>query len=166
MMASMRDGGGARFPFLGFALLCFGLSCSTGELQADEAKVLPVPRVMIYPGDIIKDEWVIERDVAPAAGASRAAIALSRADIVGKRAKRSLLPGGPVPLNALATPALVTKGAKVRIIFQQGGLSITAHGTALQAGALGEFISVRNLDSGLTISGQVEPDGSVRVGGG
>jgi len=51
-------------------------------------------------------------------------------------------------------------------VFQQSGVSITAFGAALQAGAAGDLVRVRNADSGLTVSGVVQPDGSVRVGDG
>jgi len=68
-------------------------------------------------------------------------------------------------LNAVRDPKTVTNGAKVRLLFEDGGLAITAYGTALQAGSVGEIISVRNLGSGLTVSGAVQADGSIRVGG-
>ncbi len=59
----------------------------------------------------------------------------------------------------------MTNGAKVRVVFEQDGLVIETYAAALQAGGVGEVISVRNLDSGLTISGTIQADGSVRVGG-
>ena len=37
---------------------------------------------------------------------------------------------------------------------------------ALQDGAVGDVIKVRNSDSGVTVSGAVQPDGTVRVSGG
>jgi flagella basal body P-ring formation protein FlgA len=36
----------------------------------------------------------------------------------------------------------------------------------LQDGAVGDVIKVRNSDSGVTVSGAVQPDGTVRVSGG
>jgi flagella basal body P-ring formation protein FlgA len=43
-------------------------------------------------------------------------------------------------------------------------LTIMTFALALEAGAVGDVIKVRNTDSGLTISGTVQPDGSVSVG--
>jgi len=40
-----------------------------------------------------------------------------------------------------------------------------AFGTALQSGSVGALVQVRNLDTGVTITGIVEGDGSVRVSG-
>jgi len=51
-------------------------------------------------------------------------------------------------------------------VFAEGGLMISTYGSALQAGAVGDVIPVRNLESGLTVSGTIEDDGSVRVGNG
>jgi len=51
------------------------------------------------------------------------------------------------------------------LIFEQDGLVIETYAAALQAGSAGDVISVRNIDSGMTISGTVQTDGSVRVGG-
>ena len=47
--------------------------------------------------------------------------------------------------------------------FAGGGLTITAVGTPLQNGSIGDFIPVRNIESGVVISGTVMDDGSVRV---
>ena len=58
----------------------------------------------------------------------------------------------------------MTLGAQVKIVFQQSGVSIVAFGAALQAGAAGELVRIRNADSGAAVSGVVQPDGSVRVG--
>ena len=35
---------------------------------------------------------------------------------------------------------------------------------ALQTGSVGSFIRARNIDSGLIITGRVQPDGSILVG--
>jgi flagellar basal body P-ring formation protein FlgA len=39
-------------------------------------------------------------------------------------------------------------------------------GAALQDGSIGDVVKVRNDDGGVTVSGAVQPDGSVRVSGG
>lgn len=147
-------------------LLLAGLAlCAAGRTSlvlASGATVLPVPTITIYPGDVIKDEWLVDRDFPP--GISAAAMG-TRAAIVGKVARRTLLPGSPVPWNAVVDPRVVANGTKVRLQFEEGALAITAYGTALQAGGAGDVISVRNLASGLMISGTVQADGSVRVGG-
>ena len=61
---------------------------------------------------------------------------------------------------------LVANGAEVKLVYVEGGLLIFTTGAALQDGATGDFVKVRNSDSGVTVSGAVQPDGSVRVSGG
>ncbi len=57
-------------------------------------------------------------------------------------------------------------GAMVRVVFVEGGLTISTYGSALKAGSVGDVIPVRNNESGLTVSGTVEQDGTVRVSDG
>ncbi len=154
----------ARRGLLGIAGLG-GMSCAS-PLLAAELNILPVPSIVIYPGEVIKDNCLVDQDFSAGFAASKLAAIGTRAAIVGKVARRTLLPGSPVPLNAVADPRAVSNGGKVRILFQDGVLAITAYGTALQAGSAGDIISVRNLGSGLTIWGTVQADGSVRAGGG
>ena len=139
---------------------------ASGQLLAADAYMLPVPNITIYPGDTIKDSWLVDRDFSSNTGATHGAVIQSRGAPVGKLARRTLLPGVPIPVNGVTEPRAVSNGGKVRVVFSQDGLEITTYATALQNGGVGDVISVRNLDSGLTISGIVQPDGSVRVGGG
>jgi flagella basal body P-ring formation protein FlgA len=122
----------------------------------------PVPIVTIYPGDTIRDGMLGERDIA---NPDARTIVQSRSEVVGKVARRTLLPGNLIPIIAVEDAKLVANGGQVKVVFQEAGLTITTYGAALQAGKLGDFIKVRNLDSGLIISGTVLEDGSVRVSG-
>lgn len=144
-------------------LTCAWLACASS--LAAESNILPVPSVTIYPGDTIKDSWLVDHDFSTNTP-SHDAVIDSHAALVGKVAKRTLLPGMPIPINAVGEPRAVANGEKVRVVFEQDGLVIETYAAALQSGAVGEVISVRNLDSGLTISGKIQADGSVRVGGG
>lgn len=145
------------------ALTCALLACAPA--RAAQNNVLPVPSVIIYPGDTLKEALLVDRDFSadpPAQGS----VIDSRTALIGKVARRTLLPGLPIPLNAVNEPNAVANGAKVRVIFEQDGLIIETYAAALQSGSVGQVISVRNLDSGMTIAGTIQADGSVRVGGG
>ena len=131
---------------------------------AAAAERRPVPAVTIYPGDVIREEQLADADF-PDAVAS-AAFASNRTMLVGKVARRTLLPGKAIPANAVGEPRLITVGARVKVIYEDAGLNITAYGAALQAGVAGDFVSVRNVESGVTVSGTLAPDGSVHVGPG
>ncbi len=124
---------------------------------------LPVPRQTIHPGDAITPALLIERSF-PKATAQRFAIVMSGQDVVGMEAKRTLLPGQPIPLTAVAAPRLVKRGQPARLVFHERGLYIVAQVEAMQNGGAGDVVKVRNLDSGLTVIGTVQADGSVLVG--
>jgi flagella basal body P-ring formation protein FlgA len=81
-------------------------------------------------------------------------------------ARRTLLPGHAIPLRAIDNPRLVRSGGEVQLVFIEGGLTIVTTGAALQDGAIGDVVKIRNDDSGVTVSGAVQPDGTVRVNGG
>lgn len=126
-------------------------------------RVYPAPAQVIYPGEKIDDAMLA--DVSAANDAPFDAV-VSRADLVGKVARRTLLPGQPISSFAVEAPRAVSVGAQVRLIYRQDGLNIATTAQALQNGYVGQVVQVRNLDSGQVVTGAVQPDGSVRVNGG
>lgn len=140
-------------------LCCTLLVCTTSMSDAGD---LPVPRITVYPGDILRDEHVIEQRFARTA-MPRIAVYETREAIVGKVARRTLLPGQPVPVNAVREPDTISQGKSVLIVFQAGGLTITTQAIPLQSGGIGDLVSLRNPDSGTTVKGIVQADGTVRV---
>jgi flagellar basal body P-ring formation protein FlgA len=133
--------------------------------DAPAATTAPVPRVVIYPGDIIRDDMLMDVAKGDIPGSS-AAMITNREGLVGKMARRTLLPGRAIAPSSVNNPRAVTVGAEVKILYVDGGLTIMASASALQDGAIGDVIKVRNVDSGLTVSGVIQSDGSVRVSGG
>jgi flagellar basal body P-ring formation protein FlgA len=123
---------------------------------------LPVPRAVIYPGDVVSDELLVGRAFI-AHTVARSTIYEVRDALIGKVARRTLLPGQPIPLGAIRDPYLVMQGKTVTVVFEHGGLTITANALALQNGGLGEVVSLRNLDSGAVIKGTVASNGSIRL---
>ena len=118
-------------------LACCALICAS-SLYASESNSMPVPALTIYPGDTIKDAWIVERDFptnfSSNSSQAHSAFITERGAIIGKIARRTLLPGAPIPSNAVAEPKVVLNGAKVKLIFKEGGLMIMTYGAALQAG--------------------------------
>jgi flagella basal body P-ring formation protein FlgA len=124
---------------------------------------IPVPRITLYPGDIIVNEMLVDRKIAP--GSPKAgAVFETREPVLGKVARRTLLAGQPIPVNGIRDPYAITQGSPVLIVFEAEGVLITARGTALQSGGAGDPVSVRNVSSGAIIIGTARADGSVRVG--
>jgi flagella basal body P-ring formation protein FlgA len=124
---------------------------------------LPVPRIAIYPGDPIVPDQLTER-LFDARSVSQTAIFMTPDAVLGKVARRTLLPGKPIPVNALRDAYVVTQGKSAFVVFQSDGLTITGLGVALQSGGVGDVVSLRNADTGTIIRGTVMTDGSVRVG--
>jgi flagella basal body P-ring formation protein FlgA len=136
---------------------------AVSQAAVAEERTLPVPSVTIYPGDTINDSMLKDRTF-PENYRYRTAVIESPRVLAGKMARRTLLPGEPIPMNAVDDPKLVTRGVQTQIMFEEGGLSIMGIGIPLQSGAQGETIQVKNVDSGRIITGRVQPDGRVRIG--
>ncbi|TFV40963.1 flagellar basal body P-ring formation protein FlgA [Bradyrhizobium frederickii] len=132
------------------------------RLAVAEEKRLPVPAVAIRAGELIRDDMITERAFAP----SLLGVAMfieGRQVLVGRMARRALLPGQPIPSNAVEDPWTVARGAMVKVVVEDSGLSIVTYGSAMQSGAAGALIPVRNTDTGVIIRGIVQPDGTVKV---
>ncbi len=120
-----------------------------------------VPTTTIYPGEEITSSKVDEVDVTNPNLAGE--YARTSGEVLGMVAKRTLLPGRTIPPSALRDAFAVTRGSPVRLVFVLGGLSIAATGSPLDNAAVGDVIKVRNVDSGVTVSGTVMADGTVQV---
>lgn len=143
-------------------LLLAGAMLAGGAMAAEEAVKYPVPATTIYPGDVIKDEMIMDRNFAPnIQGAS--AFINDRAVLVGRTARRTLNAGHLIPINGLEDQKVVTRGAVVKVLVEDDGLVIVSYATSLQSASPGMMVQLRNLDTGVTIRGIVQPDGSVRI---
>ncbi len=139
------------------------LAAAASTLAAQDLP-LPVPRTTLYPGDtisadVLSDRLFVERTV------TRGSVIESRDALIGKVTKRTLIPGQPIPVNALRDPYTVIQGKPIMLVFKADGLMITSTAVALQNGVTGDHISVRNADSGLVVKGFVQADGTIRVDG-
>jgi flagellar basal body P-ring formation protein FlgA len=144
------------------AIVAIAAACAAPS--AAQETLAPTPRVVIYPGELIRDDMLA--DDAEAARDGSGPFVESRSLIVGKVARLTLLPGHAIPFAGVSNRKLVANGAEVKLIYSDGGLEIMTTGAALQDGSIGDIVRVRNSDSGVTVSGAVQPDGSVRVSGG
>lgn len=123
---------------------------------------LPVPRTTIYPGDTISADQIMDRAFL-AHTVTRSTVFDSREALIGKVARHRLLPGQPVPVNAIREAYLVNIGKASLVTFEVGGLNITMHAVAMDNGAVGDVVKLRNPDSGVIIQGIVGRDGTVRL---
>lgn len=82
---------------------------------------------------------------------------------IGQALRRVAIAGQPVPLADLGAPFIVQKGARVMMSLSASGLSLSAVGTAMSTGALGDRISVRNPASGALLEAEVTGADQVRI---
>ena len=147
------------------AILALTLAAALAPGANGQVAGAPTPKAVIYPGEVIRDDML--NDATPElARDANGPFVESRAMVVGKVARLTLLPGHAIPFAGVSNRKLVANGTEVRLIYAEGGLTIVTTGAALQDGSSGDMVRVRNSDSGVTVSGIVQPDGSVSVGGG
>ena len=114
---------------------------------------VPVAARRLKRGEVIAEddlEWMLVRTES----VSRNVLADPN-DIVGMSARRSLQPHTPLSSSDIEKPTLVTKGNLVTITLRTPSMLLTAKGKALDSGAMGETIRVRNTKSKLVIDATV-----------
>lgn len=88
---------------------------------------------------------------------------ISPIDAVGQTSRRLLRAGDVLRNSSLSAPILVKRGDAVVMIARQDGIEVSTAGEALDAGAKGAMVRVRNASSGqivrmrVSAAGMVEP---------
>ena len=82
-------------------------------------------------------------------------------DAVGQTSRRMLRAGDVLRNNSLTAPVLVKRGDAVVMIARVEGIEISTAGEALDAGARGAVVRVRNISSGQTLRMRVSAPGTV-----
>lgn len=133
-----------------------------GAVQAAQAQGLAVvPTQTIYPGETLSAAQLEE--VAVTNPNIAGGYARSISEVEGMVSKRTLLPGRTIPVSGLRPPYAINRGANIRLTFTIGSMTISASGTPLTDAAVGDVIKVRNLVSGVIVTGTVLADGTVQV---
>ncbi len=149
------------------ALLCAGVAAAAllpGVAAASgsgSSTMIPALRYTVYPGETITEDMLTMKPLAQTPGAG--SFAADKESVIGKAARRVLLPGQPIPRGALREPLVILQGKTVPLIFQSANITITGIALALESGSVGDIISARNPDSGVVIRGTIQPDGSLRA---
>ena len=131
--------------------------------NSDAPRQVLVPKTTIYPGQTVQAGALMWRRWRGRPDALQG-YAVEMDDVVGQVARRTLVAGRLIATGDVRVPHAVAQGQIVPIVFRSGGIVILGRGVALQAGAAGTIIQVRNLDSSRVITGKIEGNGSVRVG--
>jgi flagellar basal body P-ring formation protein FlgA len=128
-----------------------------------EVHSVTVPRTVIYGGDVIAEDSLVEKSLS-ALELSRSGALARRGDLVGKVARRTLLPGQPIPTGAVRAADVIRQGRPTTAVFEAGGLSISGTVVPLQSAAAGDMLSFQNAESGAVLRGIAQQDGTIRVG--
>ncbi|MDB5556711.1 MAG: flagella basal body P-ring formation protein FlgA [Rhizobium sp.] len=129
--------------------------------MADSLGYAVVPTQIIYPGEEIDSKRLQTVEVTNKNLSGGYARDVS--EVKGLVTTRTLLPGRTIMVSALRQPYTVKRGDKVLLVYDNDGLRITASGTPLADGVVGELIQARNTDTGVILSGTVMPDRTVLV---
>lgn len=84
-----------------------------------------------------------------------------RLALQGMVAAKTILAGRLIYPDLIRRASTIALRQKVDITYVSGALTITMRGEAMETGGAGDSIYVRNLDTGLIVSGVVNADGSV-----
>ncbi|MDX1505714.1 MAG: flagellar basal body P-ring formation chaperone FlgA [Spongiibacter sp.] len=81
----------------------------------------------------------------------------------GFRSRRSIAQGAVLTPNMLEASSVISKGQRVELSSSGSAIQVTMMGIALEDGALGSRIKVKNLSSGKHLEGTVASDNRVRL---
>lgn len=140
-----------------------GEKTNTLEVMAsiDEWKEVPIAKRAVQKGVVITGDDVMMARLN--VGAIPADSALDEKQIIGLETNRDIPFGDVFRKAKLNIPALIVSGAKVTLIYKGQGFEATARGTALEGGAMGQSIRVRNDSSKKVIEGTISDIGLVEV---
>ena len=129
-----------------------------------EMRDIPVPAAVVYAGDQIVQGMLVDKQFSVPDAAAKNYVLL-RLQVEGLYAKRTLLPGKPIPLAYVKLKDSVVQGVLTKATFEMNGLVISTFLIPLQSGVEGQLIDARNPEYGRTIKALVKSDGSLQVGG-
>lgn len=113
----------------------------------------PITARNIRAGTIVAADDVAATDVT-----SPEAIAL-----IGRQARITIYAGRPMRESDFGTPYVIARNQLVTLVFRRAALSIEAEGRALGQGGVGDTLRVLNIASRTTVTGAIQPDGTVSV---
>lgn len=145
-----------------FAVRCPGAGASRQEyiVRARITASVVVAATPIAANEVLTDSHVTvgQRDIT-----SITDPVISPIDAVGQTSRRLLRAGDVLRNSSLSAPVLVKRGDAVVMIARQDGIEVSTAGEALDTGAKGALVRVRNASSGqvvrmrVTAPGMVEP---------
>lgn len=131
------------------------------SVNYDEWREAPIARRTLPRGSIVMPEDTAMARLNVKALPKDASLDASR--VLGLKVTQDVLAGDVFRSSALLVPPIVASGDKVSMVIRSGPLEATATGVALDAGARGDLIKVRNEASKKIIQAVVIEPGQVEV---
>jgi len=109
---------------------------------------------------VSKDDVVVERIPRRMANLR---FVVTPEKIIGLAARRNLRARVPLTATDFTPPMMVQRGEMVTIVYEAPGLTLTARGKALEAGAENDMINVLNSQSNRIVRARITAHGKVAV---
>ncbi|KAB2926495.1 MAG: flagellar basal body P-ring formation protein FlgA [Dechloromonas sp.] len=84
-------------------------------------------------------------------------------EAIGKTLRNALAAGQPLRSDQLVAPTVIRQGQTVRVISRGTGFAVSGEGRSLGNASEGQVVQIR-MNSGQTVSGIAQSDGTVEVG--
>jgi flagellar basal body P-ring formation protein FlgA len=127
----------------------------------DEMMEVPMLKRQVKSDDVILSEDIYF-DKQPARKL-RDNVITDNVDLVGKSPKRLISANRPIRKEEISLPFVMTKNKQITIMYKTTNIEIKTLGEAMENGAVGDIIKVKNLTSKQVISGKIESSEVVRV---
>lgn len=115
-------------------------------------------------GTILSPDDVELRMVPLAYAETNGIVALD--DLVGKQLRRQIRAGVVLRPNDISAPELITRNQTVTVLYQQGALTLTTRGQALNSASLDQPVRVLNTMTNKVLQGTATANGAVVVSSG
>jgi flagella basal body P-ring formation protein FlgA len=122
---------------------------------------IPVLKNRKKAGELLTDSDLVYKKYNTSRIKSNAAINID--DLIGKMAKISIGANTPINKNDISNAFAVTKKSVVTIVYDNGNITINTTGIALESGAIGDVIKVKNAKSNAIIQAVVESANIVKI---
>lgn len=125
--------------------------------------MVPVASNYIKIGDTVQKSDIITKKVR--LDKMQKGYATEFKEVVGMQAKKYIAAGNMFKINDISMPPVLKNNDPVNIVYSSGAINLKTTGVALGAGAVGDMIKVKNVNSGAVLLGQIINKNTVRVGG-
>jgi len=127
----------------------------------DEIAHIPVLKRTLSAGEVINQEDIAWSD-EPVTHLRNTTVTNAN-DLIGKTPRHVISQDRPIRHDEIGGPLVINKGARITLLYHSQNLEIRTLGEAVDNGAKGDVIRVRNLASKSIIEGTVEASDRVRV---